>query len=72
MTISYDYRKLRGLIKEKCGTQEKFAKQIGISSTSLSQRLANKVPFTQPEIMRACEIFECTISESDDIFFKMK
>nr|DAM39194.1 MAG TPA: Protein of unknown function (DUF739) [Caudoviricetes sp.] len=72
LTVRYDYNKLRGLIKEKCGTQENFAKAIGISNTSLSQRLANKVPFNQIEISKACELFGCTIPEADEIFFKIK
>lgn len=70
MTVKYDYSKLRGLIREKCGTQSNFAKAIGISGTSLSQRLNNSVPFTQTEIMIACKLFGCTISEADEIFFK--
>lgn len=72
MTVKYDYSKLRGLIKEKYGTQNNFAKAIGISNTSLSQRLANKVPFNQIEISKACELFGCTIQESDEIFFKIQ
>ncbi|WP_101773919.1 DUF739 family protein [Peptostreptococcus faecalis] len=70
--MEYDYSKLRGLIREKCGTQEKFARAIGISGTSLSQRLGNRIPFSQNEIAKACEIFGFTIKESDDVFFKIK
>lgn len=72
MTIKYDYCKLRGLIREKCGTQSEFAKAIGISNTSLSQRLNNNIPFTQTEIIIACKLFGCSISEADEIFFKVK
>ena len=47
----FDYRELRGLIRSKFGTQENYAKAIGISNTSLQERLSNKVPFKQTEII---------------------
>ena len=47
----YDYSELQGLIRAKFGNQENYAKAIGISLTSLSERLANRVPFKQPEII---------------------
>ena len=39
----YNYNKLRGKIKEKCGTQEIFAKKMEIGRTSISQKLNNKI-----------------------------
>lgn len=35
MPHSYDYRKLRGRIKEKFGTQAEFSKRLGISEVSV-------------------------------------
>jgi len=35
----YDYRKLRGRIKEKFGTQAAFAKVMGLSDVSVSNKL---------------------------------
>lgn len=72
MNIYYDYSKLRGLIREKCGTQAIFAKKIGISTTSLYQRLNNSVPFTQNEIIETCKVLNCPLEDIDKIFFKIK
>lgn len=48
--MKYNYNKLKGLIIEMYGSQKKFTKEIGMSERSLSLKLNNKVPFTQPEI----------------------
>ena len=37
--MSWDYSKLRGKIREVCGTQDAFADRIGIGRVSLSQVL---------------------------------
>lgn len=71
MTIKYDYSRLRGLIREFCGTNENFAKAIGISDTSLYERLRCDVPFNQVEIHKACQLFKCSVAEADDIFFRV-
>ena len=39
--MAFDFSKLRGKIKEVFGTQEKFAKAMGMSSVSLSAKLNN-------------------------------
>ena len=44
--LSYDYRKLRGKIKEVCGTQDAFSEKLGIGRVSLSQRLNNQLEFS--------------------------
>lgn len=46
----FDYAYLRGFIKENFGSNKKYADFLGLSLTSLYDRLANKVPFTQREI----------------------
>jgi transcriptional regulator with XRE-family HTH domain len=56
--LAFDYSKLKGKIKEICGTQDEFARQIGIGRVSLSQRLNNYLDFSQNEIKRACEVLE--------------
>ena len=47
--MQYDYSKLCGRIKEIFGTQEAFAKEIQMSSTTLIKKLSNKVKFRQDE-----------------------
>jgi len=70
--MSYNYRKLRGRIKEVFGTQDAFAEAIGIGRVSLSQRLNSKLDFTQNEINSACEVLEIEKSEIPIYFFTPK
>ena len=62
--MSWKYDKLRGKIKEVCGTQDAFAEKLGIGRVSLSQRLNNQLEFSQDEIFRSCEILNIDISDS--------
>ena len=70
--MSYDYRKLRGKIKEVCGTQDDFARKLGIGRVSLSQRLNNLSEFSQDEIYRTCDILGIEKEEISVYFFNCK
>lgn len=50
MAVKYDYRYLRGFIKENFGSNDKYAKFLGIGTTALYERLACNIPFRQTEI----------------------
>lgn len=65
----WNYQKLLGRIKEMCGTQESFAEQIGIGRSSLSQRLNNRLEFSQDEIFRACDVLSIPLDEMQAYFF---
>ena len=67
--MNWTYAKLRGRIKEVFGTQEAFAKAIGISSVSLSQRLNNVLEFTQEEIFNSCEVLNIPLTDMMSYFF---
>lgn len=67
--MNWNYAKLRGRIKEIFGTQEAFAKAIGISSVSLSQRLNNVLEFTQEEIFNSCEVLNIPLTDMMSYFF---
>lgn len=54
----FDYSKLQGRIKERFGSQSAFAKALGLSESALSQRLNNKIEFSQEEIVTAMELLE--------------
>lgn len=56
--MRWNYNKLKGRIKEMCGTQDEFATRLGIGRVSLSQRLNNQLEFTQDEMFRACDVLE--------------
>lgn len=70
--MSYDYGKLRGKIKEVCGTQNDFSKKLGIGRVSLSQRLNNQLEFSQNEIFKSCEILNIDKEEIPIYFFNLK
>lgn len=70
--MPYDYSKLKGLIKEYCGTNAKYAKRLGISNTSLSQRLNNNLPFTQDEIYKSKQILKMVDEDVTPVFFTEK
>lgn len=50
MAERYDYRALRGVIKENFGSNDKYAKFLNIGTTALYERLACNIPFRQTEI----------------------
>jgi len=71
-TNRYNYSKLRGKIKEKFGTEQKFAMELGISTVSLSKRLNNQLYFDVPEVHRACDLLQIQIEEVSSYFFYSK
>lgn len=71
-TLAYDYRKLRGKIKEVYGTQDNFAERIGIGRVTLSQRLNNQSEFSQDEIYKACDALSLNTKDIPTYFFTLK
>ena len=69
--INYDYSKLRGRIVEKKGNIKKFSSDLGISETSLSNKLNNKTSFTQDEILESICILEIDNNNIKDYFFSL-
>lgn len=65
----FDYSKLRGRIVEKVGSLTKFAELVGISNTSLNDRLQNRLAFNQREIFKAAEILGIPDDELSLYFF---
>lgn len=70
--MMFNYAKLRGRIKEIFDTENVFAKKLGISQTSLSQKLNNKVEFTQKEIEKAIELLHIPKEEIPMYFFTVE
>jgi transcriptional regulator with XRE-family HTH domain len=67
--LSFNYKKLRGKIRERFKTQENFAKELGISSVTLSAKLNNRVEFTRLEIDKSCEILGIPKTAIPEFFF---
>lgn len=67
--MSFDYRKLRGRIIEKCGTLENFANEVNISSQTISKYLNNKIPWKQTNINTAVQVLDIPPEEISVYFF---
>lgn len=65
----FDYRKLKGRIKEKFNTQDNFANALGIGRVSLSQRLNNQLEFDAKEIFNSIKLLELTENDIPEYFF---
>lgn len=70
--MGFDYSKLRGSIRTVYQRQNDFATALGISNRSLSLKLNNKVPFTQPEIYRTAKLLKLDSDETVEYFFTPK
>ena len=74
MKRNYDYSKLRGRIVEKLGSIKKYAELLKLSDTSISNKLSNKTPFNQDEILRSIEsdVLDIDVVEIPIYFFGQK
>jgi len=70
--VAFDFSKLRGKIREKFGSEQKFAEAMGLSHVSLSAKLNNRVPFTAPEINKVCELLSIPVEFIPVYFFTEK
>lgn len=68
----FDYSKLRGRIKEKAGSETKFAPTVDMTPASLSSKLNQKTDFTSIEIQKMCKELDIPILEISDYFFVEK
>lgn len=65
----FKYAKLRGRIREKYGTEGKFAKALNITPMSVSRKFNGKTQFSSNEIRLWCELLNIPVEESGDYFF---
>lgn len=70
--VEFDYSKLVGRIIEKYGTRRRFGKTLGVSNTTLYERLSNRLPFTQDEIIKSIELLDIPHNEITKYFFTPK
>lgn len=68
----FDYSKLKGKIREKLGSESKYAELLGLSQASISAKLNSKVPFSMIEIDMTLEILSIPKNELYDYFFVKK
>lgn len=65
----YDYSKLRGRIKEKLGTEKKFAYKIGRTPNYVSKVFRNSTYLSQEDIAIGAEVLGIPTVEIGVYFF---
>ncbi len=68
--MQFDFNYLRGVIKGKNYTERDFAKEIGMVRQTLSNKLNNKVPFTQEEMYKIKNKLNLNTQNFMKCFFK--
>lgn len=67
--VKFDYSRLKGRIREICGTYTAFAEKLGCSLNTLSAKLNNKNEFTQSDIIKSTRILNINIEDIPKYFF---
>lgn len=67
--MEFKYDKLKGRIKEKYGTQENFAKDIGKTHSTISFKINGKRLWNQDEIIKAIELLDLSKDDIVEYFF---
>lgn len=65
----YQYNKLKGRIVEKYGTQNDFAKVVGISNVAMSKKLNGKIGLSQRDIIEWSDLLSIEKKDYADYFF---
>ena len=65
----YDHSKLRGRITEKYGTISAFSKALGLSLTSVSDKLNEKTGFSRDDIEKWSELLDISNAEIGLFYF---
>lgn len=65
----FNYSKLKGKIREVCGTYSVFASKLGCSLNTLSAKLNNKNEFTQSDIIKSTQILNIDVNDISVYFF---
>ena len=66
--MAFDYRKLRGKIVEKYGSQSEFSVVMGLSERTLSLKMNSKVPWKQKEICKAASLLDISDGDIGDLY----
>lgn len=70
MEVVFNYDRLRNRIKEILGTQDRFAKEIGLGRVSVSQSLNNQREFSAGEMLKAAQVLQFPTAEIPAYFFE--
>lgn len=72
MAIEYDYSKLRGRIIEKFGSQSAFAKALGISFVTVSNKMNQKSGFGPEDIEAWSKLLDIDFRDYGIFYFSRK
>lgn len=70
--MEYNYAKLTGKIVEVCGTRENYAKAMGWSPKTVTEKLNNNSPFKTTDIEKTIAVLGIDRSEIVNYFFDIK
>ena len=70
--MAFNYNKLRGKIVEVFGTQDNFAKKLGISTNALSRKMNNKISLSQKEVIQWAELLGICEKDYKAYFFTIE
>lgn len=70
--MAFDFRKLKGRIIEKYGSQTEFTRKFGVSENTFSMKMNNKVRFTTDDIVKICDMLDIPEEEIGVYFFNPK
>lgn len=65
----FTYDKLRGRIVEKFGSQDAFAKALGVSKQSVSKKMNGKTMFDQRDILDWSQLLDINLDEISAFYF---
>ena len=67
--MAFKYNALRGRIVEKYGTQARFAQELGISQTTMSEKMNCKSGFSQMDIEKWRKLLDIEAIDIGRYFF---
>lgn len=70
--VAYNFAKLRGKIVEVFGSQEKFARAIGMAPRTVNAKLNNEVPFKTPDIEKSLGVLGIARRDIPVYFFEVE
>ena len=68
----FDYKKLKNRIRNYYDNQERFAKELNISSTALNYKLNGKINFSYDDLYTMIKLLEVKPEEINELFFTLK
>lgn len=70
--MGYDYSKLRGLIRERVGTEKNLADIAKLGRSTLSLKLSNKREFSTNDIAKISSVLNINNADIGEYFFTQK